>query len=77
MQAALVLVPIILQYLPKVVVGVTELINWISAVRQAAKQSGEWTPELETAFLEALIVSSNSSFAQPDPAPPTPEGKAA
>lgn len=56
MAAALALLPIVLQYLPKVETGVEQLIAWITAVRSAAKQAAVWTPEQETDFLEALIA---------------------
>ena len=73
MQAALALLPLILQYLPTVTVGIEHLIAWISGVRTAAKQSGEWTPEMETDFLEALIATKNDPAYQPDRgSPPVP-----
>lgn len=31
-------------------------INFINDLRTTAKQSGEWTPEAETSFLESLLA---------------------
>lgn len=41
--------------------GVSELIKVISAVRENAKQNGEWTPEQEVEFQAKL----KSTFAAP------------
>lgn len=74
MQAALALLPLILQYLPTVTVGIEHLIAWITNLRTAAKQANMWTPELETAFLEALILTKTDAAYQPDaPSPEAPK----
>ena len=72
MTAALALLPIILQYLPTMTVGVEQLIAWITSVRTAASQASVWTPELETAFLEALIATKTTPAYQLDPAAAVP-----
>lgn len=78
MAAALALLPQILALLPTVEVGVEHLIAWIQSIRTAAKQSGEWTPDLETAFLNSLVAWAGSPALQPDspasaaPAAPSP-----
>ncbi len=46
----------ILQALPTVEVGVEHLVAYIQSVRAASKQSGEWTPDHETQFLNALVA---------------------
>lgn len=46
-------VAILLQYLPFLVQGageVQQIWDYVQKVREAAKQSGEWTPEAEAAF---------------------------
>ena len=51
------LLALFLQYLPqlmKAAVGVQEIFDYIKRVREAAKQTGEWTPEAEQAFNEEI-----------------------
>lgn len=59
--------------LPTITVGVEHLINWIGSLRAAAKQTREWTEELETAFLEALLASRTDPAWQLDPAEKLPD----
>ena len=56
----LALLPQILALAPTVVTGVAHFWNWITAIREAAKQSGEWTDELEAAFQAGLVDRQNS-----------------
>lgn len=55
MSAALALIPQLIALIPLVESGASELIGFISKVRVAAQQTGEWTPAMETAFLESLL----------------------
>lgn len=66
MAAILALLPGIIQLIPVAEVGVEHLINFVSAVRNAAKQSGEWTPELEASFGAALIARASTHAWQTD-----------
>ncbi len=60
MQAILLLLPQILTALPLVTTAADKLIAWITAVRTAAIATGEWTADLEAAFVAALIARSKS-----------------
>ena len=42
--------------LPIVNTGVEHLIAWITTVRAAARQTGEWTPEADAAFRASLLA---------------------
>lgn len=53
--------------LPTISVGVTHLIDWIGAVKKAAQQNAAWTPEMEQAFVNALLATKNDPAYQPDP----------
>lgn len=66
MSAALALLPLVLQYLPTVEVGVEQLIAWVSGVRAAAQQSNVWTADQETAYMAALQATKNDPAWQPD-----------
>jgi hypothetical protein len=72
MTAALALLPIILQYLPQVTVGVEQLIAWINSIRSAASQTGEWTDVLEAQYRASLLATVNDPAWQPDPLPAAP-----
>ena len=69
MEKALALLPVILAAIPTITTGVNYLISWVESVRQALKQSGEWTPEMETAFLNSLVATKTDPAYQPDPKP--------
>lgn len=69
MAAALVLVPQILALIPTITVGIEHLFAWILKIREAAQQSGEWTADMENAFVASLIARTKMSMYQPDPAP--------
>jgi hypothetical protein len=66
----LAILPIIAQLLPIIAQlpgDISALFAWIASVRQAAQQSGEWTPELEAAFLANLQLLAKAPEQQPDP----------
>ncbi len=44
-----------------------KLIEFILKARQAARQSGEWTPEQEEQFQAELAMRMNQPHWQPDP----------
>lgn len=58
-----------LQYLPVVVTEAEKLWSWIASVREANRQSAEWTPGIEAAFQTALLARTSKPAYQPDPAP--------
>lgn len=66
MGAALALVATILPLLPTIEADISGLIQFISGVRSAAKQSGEWTNAQESAFVDALIASAKTRAWTPD-----------
>lgn len=66
MQAALVLLPIVLQYLPTIETGAEHLWQWVSSVRSAAQQSSEWTTDLESQYRAALQACGKDPAYQPD-----------
>lgn len=41
--------------LPKVEVGVQQFVAWINSLRTAAKQSGEWTDDMEAIWRAGLL----------------------
>lgn len=61
MAAILALLPGLINLIPTVTTGLSSLIAFIGAIRSAAQQSGEWTPELEKAFLDALIAKGSTN----------------
>lgn len=71
MAAILALLPGILSMLPTITTGVEKLVALIGSIRGAAQQSGEWTPDLESAFLNALLATKTDPAYQPDK-PATP-----
>lgn len=65
--AIIALIPQLIGLLPVITTGVEHFVAWISALRTAAKQSNEWTPEMESAFINSLILRAVSNPAyQPD-----------
>jgi len=61
MPAILALLPQLIALIPTISSGVGDLIKFIGAVRGAAQQSSEWTPELEKAFLDSLIAKASTT----------------
>ena len=66
MNTALVLAQVIITLLPMIRGDISALIRWISVVRTAAKQSGEWTDEMDLTFRNCLIASGHADEWQPD-----------
>jgi hypothetical protein len=62
------LIALALQLLPLVTTEVAKFIAWIQALRSAAQQAGEWTPEQENAYRVALFSKTQDPAYQPDPA---------
>lgn len=58
---------IALAFLPVINTGVNEFIAWLTTVRAAARQSGEWTPEQDAAFEAAIAAKKNDPAYLPDP----------
>jgi len=56
MAAIIALLPTLIALIPTISTGIQNLIAFIASIRTAAQQSGEWTPELEKQFLDALIA---------------------
>jgi len=69
MGAILALLPGILSLLPTIVTGAEKIIALIGSIRAASQQSGEWTPELEAAFLNALLATKTDPAYQSDHGP--------
>ena len=69
MAAALAALPTILQLITLMAPGFTHLIKWVMSLRLAASQSREWTEEMETAFITALIATKTDPAYTPDPPP--------
>lgn len=67
MAAALAALPNIMQLIGMGVPLVQHLITWVMGVRDMAKQSKEWTPELEQAFIDSLIATKTDPAYAPDP----------
>lgn len=66
MAAILPIIAQLLPLLPSLTTGVGQLIGFIGSIRAAAQQSGEWTPELEKAFVDALIARNTDPAWRPD-----------
>ena len=66
MPAILALLPQLISLLPTMRAGASEFVAWVQSIRKTAQQSGEWTPELEAAFLEALAARLIDPAYQPD-----------
>lgn len=60
MAAILVLLPQLIALIPLINTGVGKLISFIAAIRTAAQQSAQWTPELEAAFVNAIIAKAST-----------------
>lgn len=61
--------PAILDLISKMAPGFAHLINYVSTVRTVLKQSEEWTPELESAFVESLLATKTDPAYRLDPKP--------
>lgn len=65
MTAILALLPQLLPLLPTMGAAAGDFIAWVRAIRLAAQQTGEWTPELEAQFLEGIESRSNDPAWRP------------
>lgn len=63
MAAILALLPQLIALIPSITTGVGSVIKFVGQVRAAAQQSGEWTPELEKQFVDALIAKGSNDAA--------------
>ena len=60
MASILALLPGLIALIPTITTGISSLIAFIAAIRSAAQQSGEWTPELERLFVDNLIAKAST-----------------
>lgn len=60
MAAILLLVPQLIALIPAITTGAGALINFIAQIRSVAQQTGEWTPALEKAFVDAVIAKAST-----------------
>lgn len=67
MAALLLILPQIIAMIPSATAAVGAIIRFVAEIRNAAKQSGEWTPELERQFIDSLISRTTDPAWQPDP----------
>jgi hypothetical protein len=58
--------PVILDLIAKLAPGFAHLINWVMAIRPILQQSEAWTPELQEAFLQALLKTKTDPAYQQD-----------
>lgn len=54
------LIPVVIANLPAIIALGQSGFNFVVSLRAAAQQTGEWTPAMETAFLNALIADGES-----------------
>ena len=66
MGAAVAVAQAVLALLPMVTTGAEKLWDFITHVRTATQQTGEWTPAAEAAWQAALLAKADSAAAQPD-----------
>lgn len=60
MAAILLLLPQLIALIPQIGTGVGQLIAFIAAIRSAAQQTSQWTPELESLFVNTLITKAST-----------------
>lgn len=74
MQALLVLLPQIFALIVGLSGSINGVIDLINKIRDAAKQTGDWTDDMETQYLNAILATRYDPAWQPDPKPvvPTP-----
>jgi hypothetical protein len=60
MAAIIALMPGLIALIPTISTGISSLIAFIAAIRTAAKQTSEWTPEIEALFVNALIAKAST-----------------
>ena len=67
MAAILALLPGVIALIPTISSGVQSIIALVNSIRKAAQQSGEWTPDLDRQFMDALIATATDPKWQSDP----------
>lgn len=63
---AVAIAKVVLALLPFVTSGAQYLLEFVRSVRAAALQTGEWPPDVETAYQERLLAKAEKPEAQPD-----------
>jgi hypothetical protein len=58
--------PALIALLPSLLAALPSLWTMIQSIRGAAQQSGEWTPELETQYQNALMATKTDPAWQSD-----------
>lgn len=72
MNIALALAQILIPLIPSLIGDVESLVAWITSIRSAAQQSGEWTAKMDGDFRAAVLAAGLADPAfRPDPAPVT------
>jgi hypothetical protein len=56
MTLALAIIQVLIPLLPQIGGDIAALVRWMSSIRTAAKQTGEWTDELDQKFRAAVIA---------------------
>lgn len=70
MNVALALAQILIPMIPSIVGDVESLVNWITSIRSAALQTGEWSAKMDGEFRAAVLAAGLQDPAfRPDPAP--------
>jgi hypothetical protein len=69
MPALIAFLPTLIGLIPSVVGAAQAIINFVAGIRKVTMQTGEWTPDLERQFMDALIARCTDPAWQPD-APP-------
>lgn len=70
MALALASLPTILALIQAGVPAVESLITWVASLRASATATAQWTPQMETDFLNAVISMASSKQWTPDAALP-------
>ena len=66
MPAIIAFLPTLIGLIPSAMGAAQAIITFIAGIRKTAQQTGEWTPELDKQFLEALIARNTDPAWQPD-----------
>lgn len=66
MTAIIALIPTLIGLIPSAMSAAQAIIAFIASIRKTAQQTGEWTPELEKQFLDALIARTTDPAWIPD-----------
>lgn len=66
MSVTLIIAELALKFLPLITTGAEHVWNFITSVRSAAQQTGEWTPAAEAAYQQRLLAKADAPQSQPD-----------